>query len=128
MGTRGPTGAGAPSAAPGRPATRSVSRWRQTFPDGGNYYTLRAPNRRHGPRIGARGGGKRLAPFDGMVALLGILAVALLVGKLAPRITPAVELVLLGLIAAIVLVELASWSGGGPGPGDVLRSLALRAR
>jgi len=63
-----------------------------------------------------------------MVALLGILAVALLVGKLAPRITPAVELVLLGLIAAIVLVELASWSGGGPGPGDFLRSLAPRAR
>jgi len=59
-----------------------------------------------------------------MLALLGILAVALLVGTLAPRITPAVELVLLGLIAAIVLVELASWSGGGgAGPGDFLRSL-----
>lgn len=64
-----------------------------------------------------------------MVALLGILAVALLVGKLAPRITPAVELVLLGLIAAIVLVELASWSGGGgTGSGDFLRSLAPRVR
>jgi hypothetical protein len=64
-----------------------------------------------------------------MVALLGILVVGLLVGKLAPRITPAVELVLLGLIVAIVLVELASWSGdGGAGPGDFLRSLVPRGR
>jgi hypothetical protein len=74
-------------------------------------------------RTAADGGGRRLAPSDGMIALLTILAVALLVGKLASRITPAVELVLLGLITAVVLVELASWSGGMAGPGDFLRSL-----
>jgi len=61
-----------------------------------------------------------------MLALLGILAIALLVGKLAPRITPAVELLLLGLVAAIVLAEFASWTpGGGGGAGDVLRSLMM---
>jgi hypothetical protein len=78
--------------------------------------------------MGVRVGGKRLALLEGMVALLGILAVALLVGKLAPRITPAVELVLFGLIAAIVLVEFASWDGSGTGAGDFLRSLAPSVR
>jgi hypothetical protein len=59
-----------------------------------------------------------------MVALLGILAGALLAGRLARRITTRVELLLLGLIAAIVLVEFASWHHAGPGgPLDVLREL-----
>jgi hypothetical protein len=59
-----------------------------------------------------------------MLALLGILAGALLIGRLARRITPGVELMLIGLITAIVLVEFASWYAIEPGsPLDVLRSL-----
>jgi len=59
-----------------------------------------------------------------MVALLGILACALLVGRFARRITPRVELMLLGLIAAIVLVEFASWHNSGTGsPLDLVRGL-----
>jgi hypothetical protein len=59
-----------------------------------------------------------------MLALLAILGGALLIGRLARRVTPGVELLLLGLITAIVLVEFASWQAVEPGgPLDVLRSL-----
>jgi len=58
-----------------------------------------------------------------MLALLGILFTALLVGKLAPRIGPGVQLLMLGLVAAIVLAELASWQSGATGAGDFLRWL-----
>jgi hypothetical protein len=65
-----------------------------------------------------------LLMWDAMLALLGILAGALLIGRLARRITPRVELVLIGLITAVVLVEFASWHAVEPGsPLDVLRSL-----
>jgi hypothetical protein len=58
-----------------------------------------------------------------MIALLGILACALLIGRLARRITPGFELMLLGLITAIVLVEFATWyPAGSGGPLDVLRA------
>src|SRR5215510_16362526 len=68
--------------------------------------------------------GKPIAPGRGeMLALLGILFTALLVGKLAPRIGPGVQLLVLGLVAAIVLAELASWQSGATGAGDVLRWL-----
>ena len=60
-----------------------------------------------------------------MLALLGILVAALLVGKLAPRIGPGVQLALLAIVAAIVLAELASWSAGGDA-GDFLRHLMSR--
>jgi hypothetical protein len=64
-----------------------------------------------------------------MLALLAILGGALLIGRLARRLTPGVELMLLGLIAAIVLVEFASWDPIGPaGPFDVLRSLIPKLR
>jgi MFS-type transporter involved in bile tolerance (Atg22 family) len=65
-----------------------------------------------------------LLPWETMLALLAILGGALLIGRLARRITPRVELVLIGLITAIVLVEFASWRAVEPGsPLDVLRSL-----
>ena len=64
-----------------------------------------------------------------MLALLGIMTVALLIGRFASRITPAVELVLLALISAIVLAELASWGdGGATGASDFLRSLIQGSR
>ena len=64
-----------------------------------------------------------------MVALLGILACALLIGRLARRITPRVELLLLGLITAIVLVEFATWYPAGTGgPLDLLRLLIPKLR
>ncbi|HEV8309350.1 MAG TPA: hypothetical protein VGW35_16955 [Methylomirabilota bacterium] len=59
-----------------------------------------------------------------MFALLAILGMALAVGKLARRITPAVELVLLLVIALIVVAEYMSWSHGGlPSPREVLQGL-----
>jgi hypothetical protein len=62
-----------------------------------------------------------------MLALLAILAVALVIGRLVRRVTLGVELALLGLITAIVLVEFASWQAVEPGgPLDVLRSLLSR--
>jgi MFS-type transporter involved in bile tolerance (Atg22 family) len=65
-----------------------------------------------------------LLPWETMLALLAILGGALLIGRLARRITPTVELVLIGLITAIVAVEFASWQAVEPGsPLDVLRSL-----
>jgi hypothetical protein len=65
-----------------------------------------------------------LLEWSVMVALLGILACALLIGRLVRRITPGFELMLLGLIAAIVLVEFATWyPAGSGGPLDVLRAL-----
>jgi hypothetical protein len=45
-----------------------------------------------------------------MLGLLALLASGLLVGKLARRVTPAAEILLLGLVTAIVLLEFASWS------------------
>jgi hypothetical protein len=61
-----------------------------------------------------------------MIALLGTLALALVVGKLARRLGPAVDLTLLLLVAALVGVELMSWSGGGAGgPGHWLRGLLI---
>jgi hypothetical protein len=46
-----------------------------------------------------------------MLGLLALLASGLLVGKLAARrVSPAAEILLLGLVAAIVLLEFASWS------------------
>jgi hypothetical protein len=45
-----------------------------------------------------------------MLGLLALLASGLLVGKLARRVTPAAEVLLLGLVAGIVLLEFASWS------------------
>jgi hypothetical protein len=65
-----------------------------------------------------------LLAWEAMLALLGILAAALLIGRVARRITPRIELVLIGVITAIVLVEFASWHAVEPGsPLDVLRSL-----
>jgi hypothetical protein len=59
-----------------------------------------------------------------MFALLGILALALVVGKVARRITPAVELVLLLLIAVIVLGEFVSWpEQQAGGAAEVIRRL-----
>jgi peptidoglycan/LPS O-acetylase OafA/YrhL len=58
-----------------------------------------------------------------MLVLLGTLVVALFLGKTARRITPAVELVLLVLIAVLAAVELASWSSHGAGPKEWLRDL-----
>jgi hypothetical protein len=59
-----------------------------------------------------------------MFALLAILGMALVVGKLARRITPAVELVLLLVIALIVVAEYMSWSHGGlPSPREALQGL-----
>jgi uncharacterized membrane protein YeaQ/YmgE (transglycosylase-associated protein family) len=59
-----------------------------------------------------------------MISLLAILFLGLVVGKVARRITPAVELLLLLLIAGIVMAEFASWSGSqGGSPADFLRSL-----
>jgi hypothetical protein len=45
-----------------------------------------------------------------MLGLLAILLGALAVGKLARRMTPAVELLLLLLVGVIVLAEYASWT------------------
>jgi hypothetical protein len=59
-----------------------------------------------------------------MFALLGILAMAVIVGKVAQRITPAVQLVLLVIITAIVLGEFVSWSGGqARSPAELIRGL-----
>jgi peptidoglycan/LPS O-acetylase OafA/YrhL len=58
-----------------------------------------------------------------MLVLLGTLAVALFLGKTARRITPAVELVLLVLIAVLAAVELASWSSPAADPKEWLRGL-----
>jgi hypothetical protein len=58
-----------------------------------------------------------------MLALIGTLTVALLVGKTARRITPGLELVLFILVAALVVVEFVGWSGGMPDPKDFVRSL-----
>jgi hypothetical protein len=59
-----------------------------------------------------------------MLALLGILASALLMGRVVRRITPRVELALLGLIAVIVLLEFASWHEvASAGPLGFLRGL-----
>ncbi len=55
-----------------------------------------------------------------MLALLGILALAMVVGKFARRITPAVELALLLLVAALVLAEFVSWSWLGAGSAENL--------
>jgi hypothetical protein len=64
-----------------------------------------------------------------MVPLLAILALGLAAGKLTRRITPAVELVLLLLIAGIVLVDFLSWSGGEAGSSaDFLRGLITGGR
>jgi hypothetical protein len=59
-----------------------------------------------------------------MLALLGILMLALVVGKLARWMTPAVDLLLLLLVAAVVMIEYASWSAGnGASTGQQLRWL-----
>jgi hypothetical protein len=51
--------------------------------------------------------------LSAMLGLLALLASGLLVGKLARRVTPAAEILLLGLVTAIVLLEFASWSRTG---------------
>ncbi|HEV8675495.1 MAG TPA: hypothetical protein VGX21_15720 [Methylomirabilota bacterium] len=64
-----------------------------------------------------------------MIPLLAILALGLVAGKVARRITPAVELVLLLLIAGVVLADFLSWSGGQAGsPADFLRGLIAGGR
>ncbi|MGH7324245.1 MAG: hypothetical protein ACREJ9_06310 [Candidatus Rokuibacteriota bacterium] len=55
-----------------------------------------------------------------MLSLLGILALAVVVGKVARRITPAVELALLLLIAALVVAEFVSWSWWETGSTEAL--------
>jgi hypothetical protein len=55
-----------------------------------------------------------------MLGLLAILASGLVVGRFARRMTPAIELLLLGLVAGIVLLEFASWSRAG---GETFREL-----
>jgi len=69
--------------------------------------------------------GNAFAAFEaGMLALLGTLALALTVGKIARRMTPAVELLLLLLVALLVSIELASWSGGhAASTGEQIRRL-----
>ena len=56
---------------------------------------------------------ERLHRLTAMLGLLALLASGLFVGKLARRVTPAAEILLFGLIAAIVLFEFASWSRTG---------------
>lgn len=64
-----------------------------------------------------------------MIPLLAILALGLVAGKVARRITPAVELVLLLLIAGVVLADFLSWSSGPAGsPADFLRGLIAGGR
>jgi hypothetical protein len=59
-----------------------------------------------------------------MIALLGTLALGLAVGKLTRRLGPAVDLVLLLLVAGLVAAEFFSWSErGGGGASDLLREL-----
>jgi hypothetical protein len=48
-----------------------------------------------------------------MLALLGMLTVALAIGKVAHRITLVIELMLLLCIAVIVFGEFVSWTGTG---------------
>ena len=55
-----------------------------------------------------------------MLGLLGILASRLAVGKLAHRITPAVEVLLILLVAAIVLIDFGSWATPSGSGGDHL--------
>ena len=70
-----------------------------------------------------------LQPEGELFALLAILALALVVGRVARRITPAVELILLLLIAGIVLGEFVSWSEGtAGGAGETIRRLLPGAR
>jgi hypothetical protein len=65
-----------------------------------------------------------LLSHKAMISLLAIMFLGLLVGKVARRITPAVELLLLLLIGGIVAAEYLSWSGSeGVSPADFLRSL-----
>jgi hypothetical protein len=53
---------------------------------------------------------ERLHHLSPMLGLLALLASGLLVGKLARRVTPAAEVLLLGIVTAIVLLEFASLS------------------
>ncbi len=64
-----------------------------------------------------------------MIALLGTLVLGLVLGKMARRMTAAVDLLLLLLVAALVMAEFASWSGGNAAStGEQIRRLldALR--
>ncbi len=63
-----------------------------------------------------------------MTALLVILAAALVIGKVARRITPVVQLLLIFLIGAAVAGEFLSWHGTSGGPFDQLRSLLMGSR
>ncbi|MGH7264960.1 MAG: hypothetical protein ACREMB_08935 [Candidatus Rokuibacteriota bacterium] len=60
-----------------------------------------------------------------MIALLTILAAGLVIGKLAHRMTPAVELLLLLLVSGVVLAEFLSWGpdGAGLNPLDLVQGL-----
>jgi hypothetical protein len=54
-----------------------------------------------------------------MLALLTILLAAVVVGKTTRRITPAVQLALLLIIAGVVVAELVSWSWWEDGTGPL---------
>lgn len=63
-----------------------------------------------------------------MLSLLAIVGLAVIIGKVARRLTATVELALLLLIAGIVVLELLSWSSWEAGLSEVLGPLGGSVR